>query len=98
MFIGDKDWKPEYPVIAWKNGIMIEEDGYYIRDYPLTERVCKKCGKSFTRAEYPPIFKYNMDAILGKDVCLDCGYAFLERSLYKLTDSRRYDEFFASLR
>ena len=97
--IGDKDWKPEYPVVAWENGIIYEENGDYIRDYWITGRVCKICNNPFMRIEFPPIFNNNLDTLLGKTVCLNCGYAFLERNLSEIMDSRKlHNELFTSLR
>jgi len=75
--IKDKEWAPEYPVVEWKNGVYIKEKGSYVRDYPITKRICRMCKKPFLRKELPPHFKKNMDAIFGKDICLNCTYEWI---------------------
>ena len=89
-FIGDNDWKPEYPVIGWRNGVFVREGKNYIRDVPLTKRVCKQCGSTFIRAEFPKKLKNNIDNSFGKKLCMNCIYAIMviDFSKFAMIDQR----------
>ena len=76
--IKDKEWAPEYPIVEQKTGIFTRGKKDYIVDYPITKRTCRMCKKSFLRKELPPQFNKTMDALLGKDICVDCAYKWIQ--------------------